>query len=359
MRRVGIVGVGQTAYTHGDPAVTAPELVFEAAQAALADAGMRRGDIDVVMSGSSDMVDGRAFAFVFGLEALGAWPPTHESHVEQDGAFAAWYAWLKILAGAADTALVAAWSKASEADVDRVSAAQLDPVVLAPLDVDATVSAGLQADAWLARTGADPAVLDDAVAAADAAGGRNPLVGTLPRPDGAEALATPLLRRHRGPVADGACAVVLAAADAWRSGAPPPAEVVGADHRADTGMLGLRDLSRVPAAAQAAAGARARAGWEARDAPDVAELSAPFAHQVPMLCAALGLPDDTVTDPSGGALAADPALATGLVRLAEAALQATGRAGGRQVEGARRALAHAASGHALQHNLVWLLEGPA
>ena len=58
--------------------------------------------------------------------------------------------------------------------------------------------------------------------------------------------------------------------------------------------------------------------------------------------------------PSGGVLCTNPIGATGLIRVAEAALQVTGRAGERQVEGANLALAHAMGG-TCQFNGVMIL----
>ena len=54
--------------------------------------------------------------------------------------------------------------------------------------------------------------------------------------------------------------------------------------------------------------------------------------------------------PSGGPLAANPVMAVGLARIAEAARAISER-------GAERAVAHATSGQCLQHNLVCVLEG--
>jgi acetyl-CoA acetyltransferase len=69
-----------------------------------------------------------------------------------------------------------------------------------------------------------------------------------------------------------------------------------------------------------------------------------------MLREALGLSDDVTVNPSGGALAANPVMATGLIRIGEAAA--------RIFDGtARRALGHATSGPCLQQNLVCVLEG--
>jgi len=49
-------------------------------------------------------------------------------------------------------------------------------------------------------------------------------------------------------------------------------------------------------------------------------------------------------DPSGGVLCTNPIGAAGLIRVAEAALQVTGKAGEHQVEGAKLALSHAMGG---------------
>ena len=48
-------------------------------------------------------------------------------------------------------------------------------------------------------------------------------------------------------------------------------------------------------------------------------------------------------------------MSTGLIRLGESVPPARGRAGERGVRGAQRAIAHAAQGHCLQQNVVWVL----
>jgi acetyl-CoA acetyltransferase len=83
---------------------------------------------------------------------------------------------------------------------------------------------------------------------------------------------------------------------------------------------------------------------------DVAELHAPFTHQEAILVEALGLGPDTSINPSGGALAANPMMAAGLIRLGEVA----DRIFRGEVD---RGVAHATSGHLLQQNLVAVLEG--
>ena len=61
-------------------------------------------------------------------------------------------------------------------------------------------------------------------------------------------------------------------------------------------------------------------------------------------------------NPSGGALPADPVMATGLVRLAEAFIQLSGRGGDKQLENASTAIVHGAGGVGMQNNCVAVLE---
>ena len=85
------------------------------------------------------------------------------------------------------------------------------------------------------------------------------------------------------------------------------------------------------------------------DGVEVAELHAPFTHQELILCEALGLDDQVRINPSGGVLVGNPMFAAGLARIGEAATQVlTGQA--------RKTLAHATSGPALQQNLVCVME---
>ena len=68
--------------------------------------GHRRSDeIGFACSGSLDYLQGGPFAFVAGLDAVGAWPPVRESHVEMDAAWALYEAWVAIQTGEVDSAL--------------------------------------------------------------------------------------------------------------------------------------------------------------------------------------------------------------------------------------------------------------
>src|SRR5580700_7202758 len=226
-------------------------------QQVLASTGLARTDIGFWCSGSSDYLAGRAFSFVSAVDAIGAFPPVAESHVEMDGAWALYEAWLKILTGDADIALAYGFGKSSAGELRRVLALQLDPYLVAPLWPDSVGIAALQA-----RLGLDAGLWTEKDMAAVAARSRSAAVGNpaaqvseevavselLARPYVAE----PLRAHDCAPVGDGAAAVIIASQARARELCARPAWITGFAHRIDSGSLGARDLLAVPSAADAA-----------------------------------------------------------------------------------------------------------
>src|SRR5438477_12472254 len=92
---------------------------------------------------------GQPFSFVMARDAVGAWPPIEESHVEMDGAWALNQAWVRLQHGDIDSALMYAFGKSSMGDVRDVLTLQLDPYCVAPLWPDSISVAALQARALL------------------------------------------------------------------------------------------------------------------------------------------------------------------------------------------------------------------
>src|SRR5262245_53455941 len=115
---------------------TEVQLCLDVVTAALASSGLGRKEIDFTCSGSSDYLSGGTFTFVANLDAVGAWPPIRESHVEMDGAWALHEAWVRLLIGEERTALVFGSGKASTGELSRVLTLQTDPYYLAPLGTD-------------------------------------------------------------------------------------------------------------------------------------------------------------------------------------------------------------------------------
>ena len=312
--------------------------------------GLTKSDIGFWCSGSSDYLAGRAFSFVQAVDAIGAVPPTMESHVEMDGAWALYEAWVKVLTGEAEIVLAYGFGKSSGAELRRVLALQLDPYLLAPLWPDSVSVAalqarlGLQAGRWTEKDMAEVAARSRAAALANP---RAQVSGDVAVSEllGRPYVAEPLRAHDCAPVGDGAAVVIIASGERARDLCARPAWITGFAHRIDSGSLGARDLLAVPSAAGAARAAGA-AGVE------VAELHAPFSHQEIMLREALGLGDGVTVNPSGGALCANPMFAAGLARIGMAAQAImSGQA--------ERALGHATSGPALQQNLVCVMDGEA
>jgi acetyl-CoA acetyltransferase len=310
--------------------------------------GITKADIGFWCSGSSDYLAGRAFSFISAIDSIGAVPPINESHVEMDAAWALYEAYIKILTGEVETALVYGFGKSSAGTLRRVLALQTDPYTVAPLWPDSVSIAGLQArlgldsGAWTAEQMAQVAL--EAMAA-------SPRVDRLEGGSIEDLLnqpyfADPLRRHDIAPITDGASAIVLAAGDRARELRERPAWITGIEHRVETPVLGARDLTTSPSTA---ASAHAATGGDTASI-EVAEIYAPFSHQQLILKEAIGLDGDTRINPSGGALAANPMFSAGLERIGLAARHI--------FDGdASRVLAHATSGPALQQNLVAVLEG--
>ncbi|MFC4124437.1 thiolase domain-containing protein [Nocardia rhizosphaerae] len=310
------------------------EMLVPCFQQLYAELGITKSDIDFWCSGSSDFLAGRAFSFISAVDAIGAVPPINESHVEMDAAWALYEAWVKLLSGQAETALVYGFGKSSAAEsIHQVLTMQLDPYLVTPLWPDAVSIAGLQA-----RAGLDAGRWTEREMAEVAGSDVESLLA-------APYVADPLRAHDIAPVTDGAAAIVLAVGDRARELCERPAWITGIAHNIDAQALGARDLTRAPSAT-AAASAATRGDTSGFD---LAELHAPFSHQQLILAEAIGLPAGTTINPSGGALAGNPMFAAGLERIGNAATAI--------ISGdANRTLAHATSGPALQQNLVAVLE---
>jgi acetyl-CoA acetyltransferase len=350
MRDVAVVGFTQSPSMRREPDRNEVEILIPVIQELREQTGLSSADLDFVCSGSSDYLAGASFAFVAGLDAVGAWPPICESHVEMDGAWALYEAWVKIQMGYADVALVYGFGKPSMGDLPLTMALQLDPYSVMPLWPDAISIAGLQARHCLesgifsVEDMAAAAVRDRANAKTNPnaqVSGDYTVEGVLAEPY----LVNPLRKSDCAPISDGASAIVLAAGDRAGQLSERPAWIRGIEHICEPMDLGVRDLGRSRSTEIAADKAGVASGKV-----DIAELSAPFTHQEILVERALGLSDATTINPSGGALAGNPMMAVGLSRIGECASRIwSGEAD--------RAVAHATSGPCLQQNLVCVLEG--
>jgi acetyl-CoA acetyltransferase len=350
MTDVAVVGFAHAPHVRRtDGTTNGVEMLMPCFASIYEDLGLKQTDIGFWCSGSSDYLAGRAFSFISAIDSIGAVPPINESHVEMDAAWALYEAYIKILTGQVDTALVYGFGKSSAGTLRRVLAMQTDPYTVAPLWPDSVSIAGLQArfgldsGKWTAEAMAQVAL--DAMTAAGRTDSEKPAESVselLSRPF----FADPLRRHDIAPITDGASAIVLAAGDKARELRENPAWITGIEHRIETPVLGARDLTTSPSTA---ASTQAATGGDTASV-EVAELYAPFTHQQLILTEAIGLPSSTKVNPSGGALSANPMFSAGLERIGFAAQHIFNGS-------ASRVLAHATSGPALQQNLVAVMEG--
>jgi acetyl-CoA acetyltransferase len=349
MRDVAIVSFAQ-APSSAAVDETETQMLYPVVTKAIERSGLSRKDIGFTCSGSADYLAGAPFAFVSNLEATGAWPPISESHVEMDGAFALYEAWVRLQHGDVDVALVFSSGLSSRGNLREILCLQNDPYYLMPLWADHVSLAALQARALLDAGLAKESDLAEVAARARRNAQANPNAQvrgdvTADQLLSEPYLVAPLRPSDCPPVSDGAAAAILVAGDRAREVCERPAWIRGIDHRADPHYPGVRDLT-VSASARLAA-EKAGVG---NGPVDVAELAAAFSHEELILREALGLGDDVDVNPSGGALVANPLMASGLIRIGEAFRQIN-------EHGKQRTVGHATSGPCLQQNLVCVLEG--
>ena len=220
MTDVAVVGFAHAPHVRRtDGTTNGVEMLMPCFASIYEELGLKQTDIGFWCSGSSDYLAGRAFSFISAIDSIGAVPPINESHVEMDAAWALYEAYIKLLSGEVETALVYGFGKSSAGNLRRVLAMQTDPYTVAPLWPDSVSMAGLQArlglDAgtWTAEQMAQVAL--DAMSAAGRTDSEKPAKSIdelLERPF----FADPLRRHDIAPITDGAAAIVLASGDKAR-----------------------------------------------------------------------------------------------------------------------------------------------
>ena len=350
MRELAVVAFSQSDCVRDAGVANEVEMIMPQLDAVYQQVGLSSAqDVDFVCSGSCDYLQGAAFAFVAGVDALGAVPPIKESHVEMDAAWALYESVLKINMGQADSALIYGFSKSSPGELPVMLSQQLDPYYLAPLWIDNISMNALQARMMLDRGLINERDMAEVVARSRNNAMLNPLAqlrGAITADDilAEDTYLSPLRKSDCAPISDGAASMIICTVEKAREWAVPYARITGIDHRMETHNIGMRDLTDSKSTRQAAAAAGVKAG-----AIDIAELYAPFSHQEIILTRALELDAATDINPSGGVLAGNLMMASGIARIGEVF--------NRILAGdARRGLAHATGGPCLQHNMITVLE---
>jgi len=336
-----IVGVG-TSRLDDPGAASLEELVFAAASAALADAGVARSDLDGVCLAASDQLDGRSISSMHLAGPSGGYL-VDEIKVTDDGAAALAAAVLRLEAGASRLVLAVSWTKSSDSPPGPAEAVNSDPVYERPIGLTALAREAVLTQDLVHRLGLDLDQVDE-------------LARTLaPEPPADELLAWPLRTIHVPPPTDGAVALVVAA----DGGGVEVAGLSWGVHAADP-------LARPLPPEEALAAVAARAYAEADLTPSPAlpiETTDRTTFRLCIAAAGLGLVDAADAprallagelpqlNASGGLWAANPIFASGLERVARAVEHVRA--------GAPAAVAHSSFGAAGQGQLVAVLRGAA
>ncbi len=376
MDNAAIIGVGMTTIEAKKVQYNYADLVWEAVNKALKDAGMSIDDIDNVVTTSNDFWDGRTISCMAVGDASGA-ADKNVSCVEGDGAFGAFYGLSRVLSGSYGTTLVTAHSKGSESISSLITNASFDPIYERSLGMDMITGCAMQAGAYMHRTGTTPEQLARVSVKNHGNAMKNPLSQlpielTVDDVLNSEMIADPLHKYDCSPVSDGCCAIIIANEDRASKYKKEPVWIKAAAMCSDAYYLGDRDLSRVPSLTEAAKKAFAMADMTPGDM-DLMEIYDAFTYQELLWLEAIGISDDgragkdleagrfdmggeIPVNASGGLLSGHPVIAAGLIRLGETVKQLRGEAGEYQVKGAQRGLAQGTNGRCGQSHCVWILD---
>jgi len=375
---IGIAGVAIHAPPRTDSR-SLEESIYAVTWAALRDAGITIEDIEGIVVAGNDELDGRAISIMMASGSVGGVDRdilSTPSAAEHALVLAA----LRIASGQFDNQLVVAWSPLEVDSINEALKIGTDPYYHRALPQDELATHGLQAAVLEAKV---PGLRETATAIVR----KNRTQGAMAYPDRPLGAMEPAFiasgKPTRWPLTDtmvappgfGLVALVLGSkAQLAQRRTDNVAWIRGMGWATEPGFIGDRDLSTSPSLDAARAQAYEQAGVKDVAAFDLAEVADGTPYQELLAYEGLGICERDAwsrhvasgatarggklpVNLSGGALSFNPVFCAGLIRIAEAANQVRGRAGTHQLAGARRVLAHAASGPAMHYNTVVVMEG--
>ncbi len=218
MREVAIVSFAQHRNQQDWREGNDIELLIDPITRALDQVGLTRKDVQFTTGGSNDFLAGQAFSFVRALDAVGVHPVRDDSHLEMDGAWALYEAWVNLQLGHADNALIWGLGKTGLGRMADLMSLSLDPYYMAPLGPDPDSVAAIQARALLEAGRCTERQLAEIAAQRQRDSAANPSIA-FDAPKSADAImdepytCSPLRASTMARLTDGAAVVVLAAAD--------------------------------------------------------------------------------------------------------------------------------------------------
>ncbi|MFM0011743.1 thiolase family protein [Paraburkholderia sediminicola] len=380
--RVGIIGIGQSAFKPRRDDASYPDLVREAVVLAMADAKLDFEQIEaIVYSLSPDAMVGIGNAERLGVDAVGARnkPFLRINTGGATGISSVISAYYHVASGACDVVLTAGADKVGECgDSQTVLNKIWDPSYERQLPLGTINMLAMSAVRYMDRYGMTQEDMARVTVKNRKHAARNPNAHLRKEVSIEDVMASrciswPIKLMDCCPQSSGGAAMVLASERYIRENHLDAVWITGLAHCAETYWLGDRMASN-PVADHADAFALSRAFDRAyqmagitdpRTQIDVAELYSPFSNtefhaiDAAHLCERgesvqlmregyFELGGKVPVNPSGGTLCTNAIAVTAMVRAAEVALQVWGRAGGHQAAGARRGVA---SGNGGDHQI--------
>ncbi len=374
-QRVGIVGIGQSEFRSRRDDASYPDLVREAVAVAMRDAGLGFDEVEaVVYSLSPDAMVGIGNAERLGVDAVGA-RNKRFLRINTGGATgisSVAAAWSHIAAGACDVVLTAGADKVGECgDSQTVLNKIWDPTYERQLPLGTINMLAMSAVRYMHKYGMTQEDMAQVVVKNRRHAAKNPHAHLRKETTVEEVMASrmiswPVKLFDCCPQSSGGCAMVLASKRWIKARGLDAVWITGLAHCSETYYLGDR-MGRGLTADHADAHAlgesfrrsfRMAGITDPRRQVHAAELYAPFSNTEFHSIEAAGLADlgespamlregafaldsnaGPVVNPSGGVLCTNAIAVTAMARVAEAALQVWGRAGDRQVKGARVCIA--------------------
>lgn len=385
-RRVAIAAAVQTKFYRNRSDLSIGEIIWEVVGKVLQETGLHfeaqggKKDgpfIDKIISCSEDYWQGRTISDMLYHLEMGALGMSF-TKVAADGAFAVYHGAVSILSGKHDVVLVISYRKESETVRSVIENAGFDPIYLRPLGIDFLSAAALQANRYMYRYGVTEEQFAEVVVKNKGNAFRNPYAQegmnlTVPEVIHSRMISYPIKELDCKPISDGACVLILADGEKAKEITSSPVWITGIGNCYDAHSPGDRDLSDCDSLRIAAQKAYDMAGiTNPSQEIDFAEISEEYSYQELLWMEGLRLCErgeagrfiqEGMTqrdgrlpvNPSGGVLSGNPSGVAGMVRVAEAFLQLSGRAGERQVVNAETALAHGVCGPCGQSHCVIIL----
>jgi acetyl-CoA C-acetyltransferase len=380
--RVAILGMGQTEHRYMRPDVSHEEMIFEAVERALADAEMNIREIDAVVTDNMDLFEGHYLADAMIVDCAGM---AGKSGFKMNtggtsGATAVVTGFHHIASGLFETVMVIGWQKQDAAPSIAALTTAREPFYdrgLAAGAVGIFASMGLE---YMQRTGCteEHAALARVIMAENAR--RNPyshlkLDITVEDVLNSRVLVWPVRLLHMSPTSCGACVLILGNEKRAVNSPKKPVWIIDTEtaHREQSVWRGGCVEPRPgPTAIEIAASRLYKRNGVTHPARQIHvwELYTPSSWalfpfmELFFICErdqawrlvereAIRIEGDIPIEPSGGVVSTNPIGASGVIRVAEAALQLRGEAGERQVS--KEATTALASAWGAAHWVVILL----